>query len=160
MSLVPSRLVPVRRYLWSSHGQSLVGVDDRQLLLDAGIEAYLKLDRHFGPALVVPESQAQAARRVLADSPDLFAPHLALPCPRCHAFHPDVRPPYELALVGAGVVAAVAIVITIGSMGLAMAILVPAVVGGAIVSTRIPYFRCHACGHTFDDPRGGSDLIG
>lgn len=151
--MIPSRLVPVRRYVQSSHGHSSVGTEDRQLLLDAGIEAYLKFDRGFGPALMVPESQAGAARRTLASSPDLFADRLAPPCPRCHTFHPDVRAPYELLVIGAGFAAAAAIEIITGAMGMAIAVLAVAVVCGAIISSHLPHWRCHACGYAFNDTR-------
>jgi hypothetical protein len=145
--------VPVRRYAWGAHGYSIIGVEDRQLLLDAGIEAYLKFDRSFGPALVVPESELAAARRVLAARPDLFERHFAPPCPRCHTFHPGVRPPYEIVLVGATFVAAAAVVIIGGSTGVAIAILAVGVISGAILSSHLPHWRCHACGYAFDSTR-------
>ena len=148
-NVVPSRLVPVRRYVWGSHGQTTVGAEDRTRLLNAGIEAYVKFDRTFGPALVVPESQAAAARNVLADTPDLFKEHAAPPCPLCHTFHPDVRPPYEIGFVGAGFIAAAAIVLAGGSMAVAVAIVTVGVIAGGILSSRLPPWRCSACGHKF-----------
>jgi hypothetical protein len=150
--MIPSRLVPVRRYAaGGSRGDAILGADDRLRLLNAGIEAYVKFDRHFGPALVVPESQAAAACRVLADTPDLFQHRAAPPCPQCHTFHPDVRPPYELMAVGAGFLGAAGLVFAGGSMGIAIAVLTAGVIGAAIMSSRLPRLRCHACGYAWDD---------
>ncbi|HET9834145.1 MAG TPA: hypothetical protein VFP91_20620 [Vicinamibacterales bacterium] len=86
--MIPTRPVAVRRFpnlRVGGRGHAVVGVEEQKLLSNAGIESYVKLDRGFSVALMVPEAQADAALRVLADIPDLFKHHLAPLCPRCHA---------------------------------------------------------------------------
>ena len=86
--MIPSALVVIRRYPVTgfagySGGSACVDVDERTLLKHVGIESFVKLDRLGSVALMVPESQAAAARRAIDGLPDLFARHFAPPCPRC-----------------------------------------------------------------------------
>jgi hypothetical protein len=154
-SLLPTRLVAVRRFpnLRAGRGSSIVGIEEQKLLKDAGIESYVKLDRGFSVALMVPEEQATAARRVLADLPDLFKHHLAPPCPRCHAFQPDLRRPYELIPIAASVLAATGVVVAGLWMGLAYVTVAAGVLTAAVMTSQIPPFRCHACGLRYGDSK-------
>ena len=143
--------------LGHSGGGAGVGDDERKLLLDAGIESYVKLDRIGSVALVVPESQVDAAKRVLANSPDLFERHFAPPCPRCHTPHPTARPPYEMVVVGIGLLAAVGVVVADWHIGIAYGLVTASVVSGAVMYSHLPFWRCHACGHRYGtrtDDRG------
>ena len=162
MSVTPSALVPIRRYpvpgaLGHAGGGAGVGADERKLLLDAGIESYVKLDRLGSVALMVPESQVDTAKRVLAKSPDLFEHHFAPPCPRCHTPHPAPRPPYEMVVVGIGLLAAVGVVVADWHIGIAYGLVIASVVSGAVMYSHLPFWRCHACGHRYGtraDDRG------
>jgi len=154
--MMPSSLVPIRRYpvlgaYGYSGGSAGVGADERKLLLDAGIESYVKLDRIGSVVLAVPESQVESARKALANSPDLFERHFAPPCPRCHAPHPSPRPPYEMIVVGIGLLAAVGVVLANWHMGIAYGILAVSVVSGAAMYSHLPFWRCHACGQRFGE---------
>jgi len=152
---VPSRLVPVRRFPTlqaGPRGHSAVGIEEQQLLAKAGIESYVKLDRSFGVALVVPEEQAEAARRVLADAPDLFKHHTAPPCPRCHTFQPEVRRPYELVPIVIWVLTA-AVLAVAGLLGLAYGVAAVSVIVAAVMTSHLPPWRCHACGFRYGAPK-------
>lgn len=157
--MMPSSLVPIRRYpVPGAHGYSGgsadVFADERKLLLKAGIESHVKLDRIGSVVLAVPESQVEAAKKILANRPDLFEHHFAPPCPRCHAPHPSPRPPYEMIVVGIGLLAAVGVVLAGWHLGFAYGILVVSVVTGAIMYSHLPFWRCHACGHRFGERAG------
>ena len=130
----------------------MVGIDEQKLLADAGIESYVKLDRGFSIALMVPEPQAAAARRLLADVPDLYKHHSAPPCPRCHTFQPELRRPYELVPIAAGLLAATAFVVAGLSLGLAYGVAATSVVVAAVMNSHIPPWRCHACGFRYGSP--------
>ena len=152
---VLSRLVPVRRFPTFQAGPrvpSVVGVEEQKLLAKAGIESYVKLDRSFGVALVVPEAQAEAARRALAELPDLFKHHTAPPCPRCHTFQPEVRRPYELLPIVIGILTAAGLAIA-GLLGLAYGVTAVSVVVAAVMTSHMPPWRCHACGFRYTDPK-------
>jgi len=117
----------------------------------------VKLDRIGSAALVVPESQVDAAKKVLANSPDLFERHFAPPCPRCHTPHPAARPPYEMVVVGIGLLAAVGVVVADWHIGIAYGLVAASVVSGAVMYSHLPFWRCHACGHRYGtrtDDRG------
>ena len=154
---MPTPLVVIRRYPvisyggYAGHPQS-VGGGDRRLLTKAGIESYVKLDRMGSVALMVPEADATAARLALRESPDLFERHFAPPCPSCHTPHPSARPPYEMAVVGVGLLAAVGVVVAGWYIGIAYAIAAVSVVAGAIMYSHLPFWRCHACGCRYGMP--------
>jgi hypothetical protein len=153
--MIPGALVPIRRYpvpgaFGHSGVHAGVGADERTLLQAAGIESYVKLDRLGSVALMVPESQLDAAKKALADSPDLFERHFAPPCPRCHTPHPGARPPYEMIVVGLGLLAAVGVVLTDWYIGIAYGLVAVSVVAGAAMYSHLPFWRCHACGHRYD----------
>lgn len=152
---LPSRLVAVRRFpnlRAGGRSNTVVGVEEQKLLKDAHIESYVKLDRGFSIALMVPETEAAAARRVLADVPDLFKHQLAPPCPRCHTFQPELRRPYELVPIVAGLFAATAVVVAGLWTGLAYSALAAAVVAAAVMNSHMPAWRCHACGLRYGSP--------
>ena len=158
--LVPSRLVVVRSYGQpASRGSSQVfGTDDRQLLLDAGIEAYVKTVRNFGTALMVPESRAAEARQALEVSPNLFPDETVSPCPKCRAPHPSQRRPYGLFIVGVGfAIAAVAMVE--GYPGMSMVILAAGVIGAGILETRVAPWRCVSCGYHYGRPQDDPNKV-
>ena len=153
--LMPSRLVPVRRFPTlqaGPRGHSAAGVEEQKLLAKAGIESYVKLDRSFGVALVVPEPQAEAARRALAEVPDLFRHHTAPPCPRCHTFQPEMRRPYELVPIVIGILTAAGLVVA-GLTGFAYGVAAVSVIVAAVMNSHMPPWRCHACGFRYSDPK-------
>jgi hypothetical protein len=158
--MMPSSLVTIRRYPMTSStwgGGAGVGADERKVLLEAGIESYVKLDRIGSVVLVVPEAQVDAARRALANSPDLFERHFAPPCPRCHTPHPGPRPPYEMAVVGIGLLAALGVVVADLPIGIAYGLVAVSVVTGAVMYSHLPFWRCHVCGYRYGaraDDRG------
>jgi len=152
---MPSRLVAVRRFpnlRVGARGHTVVGIDEQRLLSNAGIESYVKLDRGFSVALMVPEAQAEAARRVLADIPDLFKHHLAPPCPRCHTFQPEMRRPYELVPIVIGILTAAGLAVA-GLTGSAYGVAAVSVIVAAVMNSRMPPWRCHACGFRYSDPK-------
>jgi hypothetical protein len=160
--MAPSSLIPIRRFPVTGHagysgGGAGVGADERRLLHKAGIESYVKLDRLGSVALMVPESQLDAARRVLADSPDLYERHFAPPCPRCQTPHPAARPPYEMFTVGIGLLAAVGVIVAGWHIGIAYGLVAVSVVAGAVIYSHLPMWRCHSCGYAYD---GRSDNRG
>ena len=138
-------------YGYAGHPEG-VGGSDRRLLAKAGIESHVKLDRMGSVALMVPEADATAARLALRDSPDLFERHFAPPCPRCHTPHPSARPPYEIAVVGLGLLAAVGVVVAGWYIGIAYGIAAVSVVAGAIMYSHLPFWRCQACGCRYGMP--------
>jgi hypothetical protein len=138
----------------------MVGAEEQKLLADAGIESYVKLDRAFSIALVVPESRAADARRVLAGSPDLFKHRAAPPCPRCHTFQPELRPPYELVPIGVGLLAATGLAVAGSFLGLAYGVAAAGVIVGAVMNSHMPPWRCHACGFRYGSPRERRSLDG
>ena len=155
MGLLPTSLVVVRRLPnlnAGSPGYAAIYSEEQRQLADAGITSYVKLDRIGSIVLVVPEEQAAAARRLLGDSPELLKHRLPPPCPRCHTFHPAARAPYELLPIGIGVLAAGGLAVA-GFMGLAFAIAAIGVVVGAVVTSHMPPWRCHACGFRYGSPR-------
>ncbi len=161
--MLPRRLVAVRRFPGlraGSGGHAVAGLDEQRVLHAAGIESYVKLDRSFGIALVVPEAQADAARRVLADVPDLFAHHPAPPCPRCHTFQPEFRRPYELIPIAAGVLVATGVVVAGLWLGLAYLAAAAGVLVAAVMSSQLPPFRCHACGFRYGSTRAAPSQRG
>ncbi|HUK35555.1 MAG TPA: hypothetical protein VLV86_16675 [Vicinamibacterales bacterium] len=154
MSFTPSTLVVIRRYpvagaYGSSGNDAGVGAEERRLLSNAGIESYVKLDRIGSMVLVVPQEQLAEAKHVLSDIPDLFECHLAPPCPHCHAPHPSPRPPYEIGVVGAGLLAAVGVELAGWYIGIGYALLAVSVVSGAVLYSHLPFWRCHVCGHRY-----------
>lgn len=152
--LLPSRLVVIRSYgQAAARGSTWVfGAEDRQLLLDAGIEAYIKAGKSFGVALMVPESRAADARHVLEASPNLFPDETVPSCPKCRAPHPAQRPPYGFGVVAAGfVVGAVAMVE--GYPAAAFAALAVGVIGAAILETNVAPWRCVSCGYHYGRPQ-------
>ena len=151
---VPSRLVAVRSYgaSVSRGGTWMYGSEDRQLLLDAGIEAYIKSVPTFGPVLMVPESRAAEARHVLEASPNLFPDETVPHCPKCRAPHPSQRPPYGFFIIGAGF--AIASIAMIGGYpGISMVMLAAGVIGGGILETRVAPWRCVSCGYHYGRPQ-------
>lgn len=152
--LIPSRLVAVRHYSGDDAGNpSSPSADDRQLLLDAGIESYVKHDSKYGIAVMVPESQVAAATELLeASSPNLFPPKTVPECPRCRAKDPLARRPYGLAIVAVGFAVAVGAV-RLEHVGIAFVLVVVAVVAAAAVESRLPRWRCRSCGTRY----GGQD---
>jgi hypothetical protein len=159
---MPSALVVIRRYPvlgaagYSGAGAG-VGADERRLLSAAGVESYVKLDRLGSVSLMVPESQLDAARRALAGLPDLYERHFAPPCPRCHAPHPAARPPYEMFLVGTGLLGAVGVVLAGWHLSIAYGLVTATVIGGAVIYSHFPMWRCHSCGCAYggrSDDRG------
>jgi hypothetical protein len=155
MAILPSSLVVVRRLpnmSAGSRGWAAVYAEERKLLADAGIASYVKLDGIGSIVLVVPEEQAAAARRLLPDSPDLFKHRLPPPCPRCHTFHPAVRPPYELAPIGLSVLIGGGLAVA-GFMAAAYMAVPLCVVSAAIMHSHMAPWRCQACGFSFGSSR-------
>ena len=159
--MAPSSLIPIRRYPVAGaagySGSAGVGADERKLLAHAGVESYVKLDRLGSVSLMVPESQLDAAKRVLADSPDLYERHFAPPCPRCHTPHPAARPPYEMFTVGIGLLAGVGVIVAGWHIGIAYGLVTVSVVAGAVIYSHLPMWRCHSCGCAYggrSDNRG------
>ena len=151
---VPSRLVAVRSYgQAAARGSTTVfGADDRRLLLDAGIEAYVKSVRGFGVALVVPETRAAEARKLLEGLPNLFPDERMPPCPKCRAPHPSQRPPYGLGIVAVGFVIGAAAMVE-GWSGVALTALAAGVLGAAILETNLAPWRCVSCGYHYGRPQ-------
>ena len=156
-TLTPSRLVVVRSYGQGANtgargSASIYGHEDRQMLIDAGIEAYVKSVRGFGTALVVPESTADEARRMLDASPNLFPDATAPSCPKCRAPHPVARPPYGLGIIAVGfAIGATAMVMQ--HAGVAFAALAAGVVGAAILEQQVAPWRCTSCGYHYGRPQ-------
>jgi hypothetical protein len=122
--LLPSRLVAVRHYSYTPDLR-IVGNDDQRLLTGAGVEAYVKFvgGRAGGSiALVVPEGQVEAAKKVLEGTPELFPAdkHVGA-CPRCGARNPDARP---------------------------LTVLLTAVIA-TILQFSVPHWKCRACGELY-----------
>ena len=137
----------------AARGSSNVfGADDRRLLLDAGIEAYVKSIRGFGVALVVPEARAAEARKLLEASPNLFPDETMPPCPKCHALHPSQRPPYGLGIVAVGFAIGAAAMVE-GWSGVAFTALAAGVIGAGILETRVAPWRCVSCGYHYGRPQ-------
>jgi hypothetical protein len=161
--MMPSRLVAVRRFpnlRLDGRGHTVVGIEEQQLLSNASIESYVKLDRGFSVALMVPEAQAEAARRVLADIPDLFKHHLAPPCPRCHTFQPELRRPYELVPIAVSLFIATGVAVAGLSLAVAYGAAAASVVVAAVMNSHMPPWRCHACGFRYGSPHDRRTLDG
>jgi hypothetical protein len=104
---LPSGMVVVRRYGASVNGYPDVAHNDQKLLLENGIEAWVKYGwapRFGGGAFVmVPRDRAHDAAEVLGSSPNLFpAGFPPIRCPRCHNAHPERRPAYAAMVLGLG----------------------------------------------------------
>jgi hypothetical protein len=147
--LTPSPLVVVRRYrLPAMEGLSSVSAEDRLVLLQAGIEAYVKNDQ-FGEVLLVPEKQVVTAQEVLGASPPELFPEKPVPaCPRCHASHPDPCFPYQLAIVAVGLAIGVAVA-GLGHPFFGLAAVTIGVVTAGTAKSRFPRWRCASCGERY-----------
>ena len=157
--LIPSRLVVVRAYAGGSgKGTTYVfGTEDRQRLIDAGIEAYVKSAAAFGTALMVPESKAAEAREILDAVPDLFQQETPS-CPKCHAPHPASRAPFGLFAIAAGL-AVGAVAIVEGFTLAALFSLLAAVISAAILESKLPPWRCRSCGNHYGRPSDPKDNV-
>ena len=150
--VIPSRLVVVRHYRGhDAAGPASVAAGDRQLLVDAGIEAHVKHDRAYGIVLMVPGKRVSAATEVLRSSPNLF-PEESLPaCPRCHAKHPAARAPYGLLIVVVGFASAFAAVL-FGYTRAGVAVIAVVVATAAVLESRLPRWRCRSSGERYGGP--------
>jgi hypothetical protein len=149
--LLPSRLVAVRHYSYTPDLR-IVGNDDQRLLTGAGVEAYVKFvgGRAGGSiALVVPEGQVEAAKKVLEGTPELFPAdkHVGA-CPRCGARNPDARPPYVLFVLVVGFSGAGAAIAFRYSQTSMLTVLLTAVIA-TILQFSVPHWKCRACGELY-----------
>ena len=158
--LLPSKLAAVRYYGPSVHGYPDVAHNDQELLLKAGIEAWVKYRWGAriggGATLMVPRSRVHDARAILASSPNLFPDQVELRCPRCHNPHPAPRPAYTGMVLGGSFLLIVAATVG-GYYGIAELIALVTVVGATIIQIMVPQWRCQACGRLFgtiNDPDG------
>jgi hypothetical protein len=133
-------------------GLSTLSQADRQLLIDAGVEAYAKSDG-TGEVLMVPKAQVARAKKALRASPQLFPEEIVLACPRCDAKDPAARRPYGLAILGVGIVVGIAAA-GLGHRGIGLAAMTIGVATAGAVETRIPRWRCMACGARYTTETG------
>ena len=157
--LIPSRLVVVRTYAGgSAKGTTYVfGAEDRQRLIDAGVEAYVKSSAGFGTALMVPESKAAEARTILDAYPDLFQQPTPS-CPKCHAPHPGARAPFGLFAVAAGL-AVGGVAVVEGFTLAALFSIFAGVISAAVLESKLPPWRCASCGYHYGRPSDPKDNV-
>jgi len=154
--LAPSRLVVVRSYRHAAGlgGTSVVGADDRRLLLDAGIEAYVK----SGGWLMVPGSRAADARELLEASPNLLTDDITPACPRCRAPHPAARRPYGLGIIVLGLVIGATSMVA-GYQAAAFVAVAAGVIGAAILEMKLAPWRCVSCGYHYGRPQDDPNKV-
>jgi hypothetical protein len=145
----PSKLVPVRRYLWAEYAGP-----DQHLLAEHGIIAYIKgKPPHTGAALMVEEADQDKALEVLSAAPAVLAETLATNdlaprCPRCGSSDIRGRPAYALIvlLIGASLSAAL---IVYGYSTLAFEITVGWIVLATILFLKVARWECQSCHATY-----------
>lgn len=149
--MIPSRLIAIRSY-----GSRDVASGDRELLLQAGIPAYVKWRflAYQGVTLMVPEADAARALALLsstsaaadASSPD----DPAFTCPYCGSQDVHPRPPYLF--IPLALAFALAVVLSIkGSLTLAFATLFAGFAVAAMGYRAIPRWRCGSCGRAYSN---------
>jgi hypothetical protein len=150
--VIPSKLITVRTY--GSDGPASV---DRELLVEAGIPAYVKwLGPGFvGVSLMVPEADADRALDLLSSASPRSAAQEgktdpAITCPYCGSSEVDPRPPYLFIPLAAALVSAVALSIK-GSLTLAFSALFAGFAVAAIAYRAIARWRCRSCGRAYSE---------
>ena len=144
--MIPSRLITVRTY--ASDGPAS---EDRQLLVEAGIPAYVKwLGPGFvGVSLMVPEADADRARELLPSSQETRRDP-AVTCPYCGSSEVQPRPPYLLVPLAIALASAVVLSMK-GSLTLAFATLLAGFAVAAIAYRAIDRWRCRSCGRAYSE---------
>jgi hypothetical protein len=133
-----------------------VASGDRQVLLDAGIPAYVKWNAiaYWGVSLMVPEPDVERALALLsstsaaADASSHDDP--ALTCPYCGSQEVQPRPPYLLIPLGFAFALAVVLAIR-GSLTLAFATLFTGFAVAAIAHRALGRWRCRSCGRVYSN---------
>ena len=146
MMPVPEQLVTIRVY-----DSPDLAAEDHQVLLDAGINAYISGASHHHTArteLRVPETEVEAALELLPDETpslaDLMAP--SQQCIMCGStlVQEDSPAMRWVLVIGAAVVLWV---LYRGAVNLAIMMLLAVVTLAAGVRVRFHYRKCGACGH-------------
>ena len=146
--MLPSNLIAVRRYPLPE-----LAANDQQLLTNAGIAAYVKrLSRPAtGAALMVAESDVDAALSILSDAPNLTEVSRADPaliCPHCGSSAVSPRPPFALlGLVVGG--AGTAALKFYGQPGLAIWLGLLTALGSSVAFGYAARWRCTSCGRRY-----------
>ena len=146
--MTPGRLVTVRRYVYRE-----AALDDRQLLVAAGIDSHLKWSSrgHHGMQLMVAEEHVERALEILSLSPQLLPGPDAekVPaCPACQSRDPDPRPAYALLIMGGGAAASAAAVVA-GRTEIATGIGLATAIASAAAYARAPRWKCRKCGRLY-----------
>jgi hypothetical protein len=131
-----------------------VASGDRQVLLDAGIPAYVKWNglAYWGVALMVPEPDADRALALLSSTSADPSSHddPALTCPYCGSQEVHPRPPYLFIPLAFAFALAVVLAIR-GSLALAFGTLFTGFAVAAIVHRAIARWRCGSCGRVYSN---------
>jgi len=155
-NLIPSRLIVLRRYPSRDFAE-----EDRELLIEAGIAAYVKREylAGSGRALMVGEENAADAMAVLnesapADREDGIQDE-ALVCPRCQSRDIAPLPPYAGLTFAAGAAAAVAALIS-GRAPAFAPLLGATILISTVVYVKSARWRCRPCGLIYGRPMSRS----
>jgi hypothetical protein len=149
--LIPSRLIVLRRY-----PDRMLAEADRDLLIEAGIPAYVK--RGFmGDAarvLMVGEENVTAAVEALGGSDHDLQEAVqdeALQCTRCRSRDIAPLPPYAALSIAVGLAAGVA-ALWLGRERAFLPVLGVTILISTAVYARSPRWRCRMCGLRYGQP--------